>query len=316
MAFTEQEAIASFRMLVCIAHADGKIHEEERNSLEWALRGIELPKGVTLENLLYEETNVDAQLKLIKNPEAQEACYTSAYAMAHADGDCSTEEKKIIDHIKATYNLPDEKTSVVGRLFSEAKDTVLPSNIKPISDPKKRADEIKEDTFKYSILSGVMGSFPVPGLSIVLDLAVIGVQVKLVRDIGQYYGHQIDKPAAKSLLLGAGVGAGARIAVTNIAKFVPIFGSAVGAAASFASTYAVGKMAVAYFENGCKADMDTLKKAFKDAQKEGGEQYKKNKDVVASKQKEQKATLEKLSNDRKAGKISEAEFERKLIELK
>jgi uncharacterized protein (DUF697 family) len=316
MAFTEQEAIASFRMLVCIAHADGKIHEEERASLEWALRSIELPKGVTLENLLNEETNVDAQLKLIKGPEAQEACYTSAYAMAHADGHCSPEEKKIIDHIKATYRLPDEKTSLVGRLFSEAKDTVLPSNIKPISDPTRRAAEIKEDTLKYSILSGVMGAFPVPGLSIVLDLAVVGIQIKLVRDIGQYYGHQIDKAAAKSLLLGAGVGAGARIAVTNIAKFVPVFGSAVGAAASFGSTYAVGKMAVSYFENGCKADMETLKKAFKEAQKEGSEQYKKNKDVVASKQKEQKAMLEKLSSDRKAGKITPEEFERKLTELK
>lgn len=315
MPISEQEAVASFRVMVIVAKSDGVLHADERASLEFALGGLQFPKGVTLQSLIDEESNLDAQLKLIKSPEAQEACYTSAYAMANADGTCSPEEKKILDHIKATYKLPDEKTSLVGRIFSEAKDTVLPSNIKAINDPEKRAAEIKEDTLKYAILCGILGAFPVPGLAIFTDLAVVGIQVKLVRDIGQYYGHQIDQAAAKSLLLSVGVGTGARIAVTNIAKFVPGFGSAVGAAASFASTYAVGKMAISYFENGCKADMETLKKAFTDAQKEGKDQYAKNKDTIAAKQKENQKKIEQLASDRKAGKISAAEYEKKVAEL-
>jgi len=315
VAMSEQEAIASFRVMILVAKADGKLHDDEKGSLSAALEGISLPRGTTLKNLLDEESNLDAQLKLIASEDGKEACYTSAFAMANADGDCSKEEMAIITRIKASYALSDEKTSVVGRLFSEAKDTVLFSNIKAINDPVKRAEEIKEDTFKYAVLCGVLGAFPIPGLAIFTDLAAVGLQVKLIRDIGQYYGHQIDKAAAKSLLLGVGVGTGARIAVTNICKFVPGFGSAVGAAASFASTYAIGKMAVSYFENGCKVDMETLKKAFKDDEKEGKEQYSKNKDVVAAKQKAQQKIIEQLASERKAGKISEADYEKKLSEL-
>ncbi|HYF48779.1 MAG TPA: TerB family tellurite resistance protein [Planctomycetota bacterium] len=315
MAISEKEAVASLRVLVLVAKADGKLAKEERDSLESSLQNISLPKGVTLQNLLDEETNLDFQLKQLTGSEAQEACYTSAYAMAYADGECSPEEQKMLDHIKNTYKLSDEKTTILGRLFSEAKDTMLPSNIKFVADPTKRAAEVKEDTLKYSILSAVLGAFPVPGLAIVTDLAVIGVQVKLIRDIGQYYGHQIDKAAAKSLLLGVGVGAGARIAVNNLAKFIPVFGSAVGATTSFASTWAVGKMAVAYFENGCKADMNVLKKAFTEGQKEGKAAYNENKGVIEAKAKEKQEKIKALSEQRKAGKITQEEYEKQVDAL-
>lgn len=315
MAISDKEAVASLRVLVAVAKADGKLHDEERFSLENALAGVKLPAGASLKNLLDEEVNLDVQLKEISSSEGQEAIYTSAYAMAYADGECDSAEKKILDHIKTTYKLPEDKTSIVGRLFSEAKDTMLPSNIAQISDPAKRAAEVKEDTLKYSILSAVLGAFPVPGLAIVTDIAVIGIQVKLIRDIGQYYGHKIDKAAAKSLLLGVGVGAGARIAISNLAKFIPGFGSAVGATTSFAATYAVGKMAVSYFENGCKADMATLKKAFVSAQKEGKDAYAQNKDVIAAKGKEKQDKIKALSEQRKAGKLSQEEYEKQIDAL-
>jgi len=315
MAISEKEAVASLRLLVLVAKADGKLAAEERSALESSLQNITLPKGVTLENLLNEETNLDFQLKQIAGAEAQEACYTSAYAMAYADGECSPQEQKMLDHVKNTYKLSDEKTSILGRLFSEAKDTMLPSNIKLVADPEKRKAEIKEDTLKYSILSAVLGAFPVPGLAIVTDLAVIGVQIKLIRDIGQYYGHQIDKAAAKSLLLGVGVGAGARIAVNNLAKFIPIFGSAVGATTSFASTWAVGKMAVSYFENGCKADFATLKKAFSEGQKEGKSAYAENKASIDAKAKEKQDKIKVLSEQRRSGKISQEEYEQQVDSL-
>jgi uncharacterized protein (DUF697 family)/tellurite resistance protein len=315
MPISEKEAIASFRILVALAHADGVVHPEERATLESALSEITLPKGVTLKNLLDEETNVDAQLKLITSEEGRDACYTSAYAMAYSDGSCTGDEKRMLEHIKKAFNLPDEKTTILGRMFAEAKDTVTPSNISSISDPAKRAAEIKEDTLKYAILSAILGAFPVPGLAIFTDLAVVGVQVKLIRDIGQYYGHRIDKTAARSLLLGVGVGTGARIAVSNLAKFVPGFGSAVGATTSFASTYAVGRMAVGYFENGGKVEMAVLKKAFTDAQKEGKEEFSKNKDKVAARQKETQDKIKALAADRKSGEISEAEYEKRIDEL-
>ena len=128
----------------------------------------------------------------------------------------------------------------------------------------------------------MLGAFPIPGVAIATDLAIVAVQVKMVRDIGQYHGHKVDKEGAKSLLYGLGLGTGARIAVNNIVKLVPGWGSAFAAVTSFAATFAVGKVMEKYFADGKKADAAALKKEFQAAQKEGKAAYAEHKDEVAA----------------------------------
>lgn len=317
MAVSEQEAVANFRVMILVAKAGGRtLDADDRHALDSAFHGLHMPVGVTLQTLLNEENNLDAQLRQIQSHEAQEACYHSAYAIAHLHGDGDAAELKVLSQIKSTFKLSDEKTSLMSRLMHDATETVLPMHLNKIDDPAARNAHIKESTLSYAILSAVLGAFPVPGLAIVTDLAVVGFQVKLVRDIGQLFGHQIDTAAAKALLMGVGVGTGARIAISNIAKFVPVFGSAVGAAASFASTYAVGKVATTYFEHDCKADMSTLKDVFTVAHKEGKDQYNQNKDVIAAKQREHQKEIEQLATARKSGAISAEEYETRLHALK
>lgn len=146
-------------------------------------------------------------------------------------------------------------------------------------------------------------------MALITDFAVVGLQVKLVRDIGQYYGHAIDAHAAKSLFASVGVGIGAHMALSNVAKFVPGFGSAVGASTAFAATWAVGRLGVAYFET---MDVDLLKKAFTDAQKEGKDAYKANKEAVDARAEANKDTVAALATERKEGKITEEEYQTRL----
>ncbi|MCK6480585.1 MAG: TerB family tellurite resistance protein [Planctomycetaceae bacterium] len=311
----EAEALAGLRILVCIAKADGKVTAEERDALRDAFAALTLPAGTTVDSLLAEKIDLDAQVKAIASPEARDAAYNGAYSMAWADGEASAEETALLERVRAGLGIPKERATLVGRVFSEAKDTVLPSNIKAIADPEKRAKEIREDVRKYSIFTAILGAFPIPGVAIATDLAVVGLQVKMVRDIGQYHGHKVDNRAAKSLLYGLGLGTGARIAVTNVAKLVPVFGSAFGAVASFASTWALGKVADQYFASGGKADMATLKDAFKKAEKEGKKEYDASKAAIEAKKKATAASIEALNADLKAGKISQAEYEKRVDAL-
>jgi uncharacterized protein (DUF697 family) len=207
-----------------------------------------------------------------------------------------------------------EQQTLLGRLFAETKDTVLLSNIKPIADPARRSAEIREDALKYAILSAILGAFPIPGVAIATDLAAVALQVKLVRDIGQYHGHKVDAKAAKTLLAGLGLGTGARIAVTNLVKLVPGWGSAVGAASSFAATYAVGRVMDGYFTRGA-GDTSSLKDEFKAAEKEGKKAYKESKDVISAKEAEAKAKLDALNAEYKAGAIDQATYEKRAAEL-
>ena len=131
----------------------------------------------------------------------------------------------------------------------------------------------------------------------------------MVRDIGQYHGHKVDKEGAKSLLYGLGLGTGARIAVNNIVKLVPGWGSAFAAVTSFAATFAVGNVMEKYFADGKKADAATLKKDFKVAQKEGKAAFVEHKGELDALETAKGAKLEQLSDDLKEGKLTLEAYE-------
>jgi uncharacterized protein (DUF697 family) len=316
MSITDSEAVAGLRILVAIAQADGTIHDEERASLSAALDGVTLPGATTVDSLLAETIDVGKELGAVKDAASRAEIYKSAYGLAYVDGNCSAEEQAILDQMKRAWEIPDGQSTLAARLFAEAKDTVLPSNIEPIGDATRRAKEIREDVLKYSFLSALLGAFPIPGVAIATDLAVVAVQVKMVRDIGQYHGHKVDRESAKSLLYGLGLGTGARIAVNNIVKLVPGWGSAFAAVTSFAATFALGKVMDKYFVDGQKADAASLKKDFAAAQKEGKAAYAEHKESIAAVQAEKKDELAHLGEELKDGKLSLEEYERKVDALK
>lgn len=313
MEIDTKEGTACLRALVALAKADGKITAEERSALQAAL--AMLPASGDLEPFLDEQTNFEQVLADITSPVAREQLWQSAFSMIHVDGAASAQEQKLLDQMRTAFQIDDAQVSTSKRLFDEAKDTLLPSNIEPIADPAQRQKEIDQDNLKYSVLSAVLGAFPVPGVAIATDLAIVALQLKLVRDVGQYWGHKVDKEAAKTLLAGLGLGTGARIAVTNLAKLVPVWGSAFGATTAFATTWALGKIANRYFEGGQKADIAQLKNELKAMEKQGKEAYAQQKDAIACKREEAAGKLEALNAQRKAGSISQGEYEKQVAAL-
>jgi uncharacterized protein (DUF697 family) len=316
MALKEREAVASFRVLVCMAKADGRLHDEERIALEAGLEGIPLPSGVTLKNLLAEDCVLEAQVSQISSEAGREQTYQAAYTMAYADGECTLDEQKMLDKLKTGLKVREEQASWIKRITSEAKDTFLPSNVEPVTDPESRRKEIFEDVMKYAILSAVLGANPVPGVSIATDFAVVGIQVKMCRDIGQYYGHRVDKDAIKAVMAGLGLGTGARIAVTNVAKFIPGFGSARGATTSFAATFALGTIAQMWFENDMLTDIEQLKRRYATAREEARAEYSKRRDQIEAQRKIKERQLKILSEELRAGELTQEQYEQKVADLR
>jgi uncharacterized protein (DUF697 family) len=318
-ALNEQESLATLRTLICVAKADGKIDERQRNALTMSLADVTLPSGTTLDGMLKETIDLDAQLAIVKTPEAGERLFQSALAVAHAGvlptDKMNADTRKVVDRIREHFKISPDREKLLDRLWSETKDTVLPSNIQPITDAAKRSKEVDSDVIKYSVMSAVLGSFPVPGVAIATDMGVVALQVKMVRDIGQYWGHKLDRAAATSLLGGLGLGTGMRIAVTNLAKLVPGWGSVVGGTASFASTWALGKVARKYFESGMKADVAGLKTEFQSAEKEGRAVFAKHETEIESKRKATTERLEAMQADLESGKITRADYEVRLANL-
>ncbi|MDB4998599.1 MAG: GTPase protein [Myxococcaceae bacterium] len=309
----EHEGLAGLEVLVAIAKADGKLLFEEKRALEFCLDGITLPEGTTLDALIDKDIDVDAALKKITVPESRQEVYEIAVAMANVDGHRAKEEDALLDKIRSAFGMP--KVGLAADVAKETKDTFLLSNIEAVTDPARRGAEISEDTLKYSIMSAVLGAFPVPGLAIVTDIAVVALQAKLVRDIGQYWGHKMDDKTVKSVIGGILGSAGLRIAVNNLVKLVPGWGSVFGATTSFATTWGVGKVADKYFASGGKLAPADLKKEFAAAKKEGEGAYKEKKSAIDAKADKDRAVLVQLAEDLKAEKISQADYDKRVMEL-
>ncbi len=315
MPMNEIESVASLKIMVCIAKADNAITAEERAVLDEAIRTANLPGNLTTQSLLEGKYDFDTLLREITSQEGKDATFSSAFAMAYADRSCHPAEQALLDKIEKAFVVPKEKKGMFNRLFEEARDTVSLTSITPIADPKARQKEVNEDVLKYSILSAVLGLNPIPVVSIATDLAVVGLQAKMFRDIGQYWGRETSKDTVKQVLGGLGVGTGARIALNNLAKFLPGAGSVFAATTNFASTWAVGKVANQYWESGGKADMKMLKELFARSKDEGKSAYQQHKANIEAKQKANKADLEVLAADYKAGKITQTDYERRVFEL-
>ncbi len=315
MALTEGEAIACLRVLVCMARIDGEVSPEEKAVLEDVLKGVRLPEGSSIDTLLEEDINLSYQLKQLESPMAKEQAFLAAFNLANADRVRDEAEDKLLQRLRRELDIPKEKISLWARIIGEAKDTFLPSTIVQIEDPEKRTQEINEDTLKYSILCGAMGSFPIPVVGLAADLAIIGLQVKMIRDVGQYWGHAVDNAAAKSLIYGAAGSVVTRVAVRNLVRAVPFWGSAVGAVGAFAATWALGRVADQYFENGGVMNSQTLKDAFQDARKGGEEAYEEHKAKVEEKQQKTETRVRTLSEALEAGQISQEEYEKKIERL-
>lgn len=315
MSISEKETLASVKLLVCLARADGNLAPEERAVLADALVAIPLTAGTTVEAMLDGRYDADALVKEITSQAARDAAFSSCFAMAYADRVYHPAEQALLEKIEKAWAVPQERKGLLGRIYQETRDTVSLSSIQPIADPARRAAQIREDVMKYAVLSGVLGLNPLPLVSIATDLAVVGIQAKMFRDIGQYYGRESSKDMVKQVLAGVGVGTGARIAVNNLAKFLPGIGSVVAASTNFASTWALGKVATQYWESGGKADMKMLKDLFKRSQAEGRHEYEAHKRDIEAKSKANHDKLDRLAADLKAGKITQADYEREVAAI-
>lgn len=318
IAVNQQEVLASFKVLVSMAKADGKLLEEEFASLADSFEEIHLPEGVTVDRLLSEDDEpVDTLLSQITSEIAQEMVYQSAYAMANIDGECSTEEKELLEKIGTTFSTSKlwGRAEWLESLERRSARSSISEQVRQIDDPEKRAIEVDNAVTDTCFLNAVLGAFPLPGIAIAFDMLVYWNQLDLAQTIGQSWGYDRANENLRKALLGSLGITGTRIAISNLAKLVPVFGMVVGATTAYASTWALGKVANEYFASGGEMDAFSLRQAFKQAKKEGEAVYKTKADEIAAKKQAIEPQLQLLNEELKSGSITPDEYQTKLKEL-
>lgn len=170
----QQELIASFKLLVQMAKADGKLLPEEIASLQESMAQVGLPEGMTIEGLLTEEMDTKALLAQITSDTARELVYQAVFTMANIDGEVSPEEKELLQQVSENFT----KDRVLGkqgwveeleRRSRTGKHTIA-GQLQQITDPVKRQDEVDRLTTDMCFINAILGAFPLPLISLPFDL--------------------------------------------------------------------------------------------------------------------------------------------------
>lgn len=311
----EIEAMAGFRILLCMAKADGIIKPKEREALENALGSVVFPGELTLNQLLEESIELDVQAALITSFEARLQTYNAARAIAFADGECSKEEQKLLKRLQEIFQIDTSEDSWLDGYLSEVRSAGAAPPVELIEDPSKRAFAIEKEIKKTAFLSALCGAFPLPGLSVVTDLGVIFLQASMARQIAAHWGQKLEGSALNSLLGTIAGGVGMRLAINTLVKFVPFLGSAFGAVSSFATTWALGKVVDQYFASGGKLEPDAMKTLFRRAVEDGKAAYKSAKGAVEERGRALEPELRRLAERLRRGEISPAQYNEQILKL-
>jgi len=290
MAISHSESVASLHVLVKVAQADRVLHSEEQKALHSALEALGLGDALDVRDMYGDDFDLDEQLRLLTSVEARDETYRSAYSLAFADGACSDEERALLASLRDRLGVSAAREAELKKIFEQGGEK--PSYFSFVADEAERERRARSETQKCAIFSAILGAAPWPGLALATDLAVVYLQVCLVRDIGAMHGRQVDLKAARGLLAAVGVGTGARIAIANLAKFLPGWGSLVGATTSYASTVAAGRVFHKYFAEGGEGDPATLKQEFAREQAEGKRDYEANRGKLKAEEEAARAKLE------------------------
>ncbi len=248
MSTDEIRAILTISLLA--AYADDHKHDREREQIREVAQGLAQDSQVNLpglyQDVLMRRVQLGDVLPKLTSVESRRLAYEMAVCVCEADGQTSAKERAFLDGLRAALGqAPGDFVAQVDAL---------------------------------AIMNGAIELLP-ENLS---TLAIIPLQMRLVYQIGQSYGYELDSGHIKDLLATLGVGltsqyleqAGRKLLGGLLGKvggglFGGLGRQAVSSGMSFAATYALGHVANQYYAAGRTLDTRMLRDAYQRVMADG-----------------------------------------------
>ena len=253
----------AYEMAVCVCDADG--HTSAKEDAFLAQLRTALVNGE-----LSPSTASSATPKAVVAGASVASAYAQFESQAHAMADAPVQ-------VAATPEAEVQLPASIGVPHPAAVDAL--SHTAAQRNPSTLSvQEMDSKILKASILNGAIELLP-ENLS---TLAIIPLQMRLVYQIGQSYGYQLDSGHIKDFLATLGVGltsqyleqAGRKLLGGLLGKvggglLGGLGKQAVSSGMSFASTYALGHVANQYYAGGRTLSTDMLKDAYQHVMQDG-----------------------------------------------
>jgi uncharacterized protein (DUF697 family)/tellurite resistance protein len=279
---TDQEQKAVTTLVLMAAFADGKSDATERAHVskvaESLSQGGELNVAAIYQDVLLERVTLADTAAQLSTHHVKRLAYELCVGACEADGATNEGERAFLTDLQARLGLDAAQAAEVNTITTQADAlavaplaTVTPAEPSTLSSTMS-AEEQDRVILNYAILNGALELLP----DSLATMAIIPLQMKMVYRIGKTYGFELDRGHIKDLLATAGIGMTSQYIEQVGRKLVgKIFGGGllggvlggatkqvVSSGFSFASTYALGRLAVRYYAGGRTFSTQVLKDTY------------------------------------------------------
>lgn len=288
----DQDRNAIIAVALMAALADGHATAEEKAHLEAAMRqgGVadldELTARITTGQL-----RLDDVASRLSSDEARREAYEMAALVCHADGPANKAETGFLAALRTALGLSESSVSAISAEAAAISTAAAAATSPVASGPPPSPAGLDDMILQQAIITGAVEILP----DRLANLAIIPLQLRLVYQIGQAHGQQLDANQVRDLAGALGIGAAAQVMEGAVRRLLGgaassilggllggTAGLAAGAAVTFASTYALGHVAKQYYAQGRRLSTADLKALFARFQEEAKTIYPKVQSQVQS----------------------------------
>ena len=267
---TDQEQKAIMTLVLMAAFADGRNDEKERADVtrvaESLSQGSTINVAAVYQDVLLKRVSLDGAVAALTSPETKRLAYELCVGVCDADGAQGEAERAFLRSLQAALGFDNAEAASATAFTANAEALAVAPLAKTSSAEPATAtstmtsDEQDRLILNYAILNGALELLP----DTLASMAIIPLQMKMVYRIGQSYGFELGRDHIKEFLATAGVGMASQYVEQIGVKLVGqvlgrgllggllrgAAGQSVSSGFSFATTYALGRLAVRYYAGG------------------------------------------------------------------
>ena len=302
MSDIQNQAMMAITMMA--AYADGEKHKNENKEISEIAVNLANGEYMNLvqvnQDVLLGRANLPELITHLQTDEARQRAFEMAVGVCEADGAISAKEFEFLQSLKKHLNLgsttqfESNADAVASAAVTAGTQSAFDAEIASIQidQPAPAAqinalttidaaldEEINKQVIKASIINGALELLP----ESIATMAIIPLQMRMVYNIGQKFGYDLDKGHIKDLLATVGVGMtsqyleqagikllggvlgslGKNIFGKSVGKVMKgVGGQAISSGMSFATTYALGHVAKEYYASGRQFSTQVLKDTY------------------------------------------------------
>ena len=279
---TDAEQKAIMTLVLMAAFADDRNEPKERAEVNRVAESLAKDSALNVaaiyQDVLLKRATLDDAAARLTTAETKRLAYELCVGVCDADGAQGTAERAFLTRLQTALGV-DSAAGASAGTFTATADALAAAPLTAVSSAEPQTgtgtmtgEERERLVLNYAILNGALELLP----DTLASMAIIPLQMKMVYRIGRSYGFELDQAHVKEFLATAGVGLASQyveqIGVKLVGRMLGrgllgavlrgAAGQSVSSGFSFATTYALGRLAIRYYGGGRNFSADVLQDTY------------------------------------------------------